>query len=145
MKEINYKLYYNDKSPYNEVISILKSTNNDFIPALSSKYSLETIANKYIEKAPLYIAYLAETPIGLVAFYPNEKPNDSYLSLITVTKEYRGLNIGKKLETLCIAYCRKKNSKGLLVNMRKSNKNLLHSRFNIGYSLVKEYKLEYSV
>jgi len=144
MKNITYKLYQKDNNAYSDIYSILEETDNDFIPSLTSKFKIEDVTKKYIELAHTYIAYVENKPAGLVAYYPNKKPKDSYLSIITVKKAYRGLQIGKTLELKCIEFCKRIDSKGLLVNMRKSNGGLFKSRINLGYQTTKEYKLEYS-
>lgn len=144
MEEITYKIFFRDKSVFKEVIDVMKQTNHDFVPPLSDKFKLEDIAQKYIDRAHIYISYFNNKPCGLVAFYPNIRPKDSYLSMIMVNKEYRGKSIGKNLELLCLDFCKENNSKGVMVNMRKSNERLLQSRQELGYKIIKEYQLDYS-
>lgn len=141
---IQIKLINNNIDYYNDLLHILEVTDNDFIPSISSKTKLEDVARKYIDLAYCFIAYVDHKPAGFVAFYFNELPQDSYLSLIGVCEEFRGLEIGKNLELECIKYCKKNNSKGLHLNMRKSNKRLYESRLKLGYKVVKEYYLPYS-
>lgn len=144
MEDVHYKLIIREKEYYEDVYSLLQTTNDDFTPALTEKFSLEEITDKYIKLAHIYIAYVRDEPAGLVAFYPNEFPKDSYMSLIAVKSEFRGFQIGKSLETKCINYCQQFGSKGLLLNMRRSNSKLFESRQKLGYKVVKEYTLEYS-
>ena len=137
-------MFFQDSTVLKEVIDVMKGTNHDFVPPLSDKFKIEVIAQKYIDLAHLYIAYFNNKPCGLVAFYPNSRPKDSYLSIIMVNKKYRGKSIGKNLEVLCLDFCKKNNSNGVLVNMRKSNEQLLKSRQGLGYKIIKEYQLDYS-
>ncbi|WP_413531697.1 GNAT family N-acetyltransferase [Empedobacter brevis] len=141
---IEYQLIIGDSNYFDTIFNLLKDTDQDFIPSITSKFFLEDITKKYIDRACLYIAYFDSIPAGFVSFYVNEYPNNSYLSLIAVKSEFRGYEIGKNLELNCIEYCRKKKSKGLNVNMRKSNDRLYRSRIKLGYIVTKEYKLEYS-
>lgn len=144
MDEITYKLFYLDDTVFDVVYHILNDTDHDFVPPLSDKFKIEVITKKYIDLSHLYISYFNNEPCGLVAFYPNVYPADSYLSLIAVKKKFRGLKIGKNLELLCLNFCKENNSAGMLVNMRKSNEQLLKSRQELGYEIIKEYKLDYS-
>lgn len=144
MNEITYKIFYQDNKILPIVLDILNETDYDFVPPLSAKFKLEEIAKKYVDLAHLCIAYVNNMPSGLVAFYPNKSPKDSYLSIIMTKKEFRGLQIGKNLELSCIEYCKNYKSRGLLVNMRKSNTNLFNSRLKLGYKVIKEYQLDYS-
>lgn len=141
---ISFQLAIRDRSFYEDILYVLKSTDNDFVPAISKKQTLENVADKYVNLAHVYLAYVNNVPVGFVSFYPNEFPETSYLSLIGVKSEYRGQEIGKNLELKCIEYCKKINSKGLRLNMRKSNIKLLESRLKLGYLITNEYIMEYS-
>lgn len=143
MKAIEYKLSIKNKDYYNDIFTILSETDKDFSPPISAKDTLENISVKYSRLAHVILAYVDREPAGFVSFYPNF-PEDSYLSLIGVKSEFRGLQIGKNLEINCINFCKKYKSKGLLLNMRKSNSKLYESRLKLGYKVIKEYKLEYS-
>src|SRR5690606_35116956 len=127
-----------------DVLLILTDTDKDFIPALTAKYRLIEIVEKYISFAHIYIAYVEGEPAGLVTFYPNLAPKDSYLSVVAVRSSFRGMNIGKMLEENCILFCKNINSEGLCLNMRKSNERLFKSRVKMGYIVIKEYQLPYS-
>ena len=144
MEEINYAHFYKNPDIFSDVFLILNETDQDFIPSLTSKFQLDQVVDKYINLAHIIIAYVNGNPIGLVSFYVNEKPKDSYLSVIAVRGKYRGFQVGKNLEIKCIEVCKKSKSNGMLVNMRKSNTQLLNSRLTLGYQIVKEYKLDYS-
>lgn len=146
MEKSNFeiKLFYKDQACYEDLTTILRKTDKDFIPSLTAKYNLTDVVKKYMTLAHIFLAYIGEVPVGLVTFYPNVIPKDSYLSLIAVDKNFRGKGIGKELEMKCIDFCKDFNSKGLMLNMRKSNKKLLSSRLGMGYRVVKEYTLSYS-
>lgn len=137
--KVTYKLFYKDNSVKDQIKEILYKTDSDFIPALSQKVNIEELTIKYIEKAHILIAYVDEKPVGLVAFYANPAPDNSYLSLICVVKDFRGLGIGKELEVRCINECKAKKSRGIAVNMRKSNTKLYDSRLRLGWKVEKEY------
>lgn len=139
-----YKLIIKDEAYHSVIYSLLEATNNDFKPSLTSKFTLEEITKKYIDFAFVYIVFINNEPAGLVTFYVNKSPKDSYLSLIAVKTEFRGLNLGKTLELKCIDYCKSKNSKGIALNMRKSNVKLFNSRIDLGYKVIREYQLENS-
>lgn len=136
---IVYRLFCNDNI-YDIIYLIIKETDNDFIPKLSDKYKLEEIAEKYIKYSHCIIAYVNDEPAGLAAFYPNPKPNTSYFSLLSVRKKFRGYQIGRNLEIKCIEYCRKIDSLGLDLTMRKSNTTLFQKRLEFGYQVLREYK-----
>lgn len=142
--EIKYALYYKNKDVFSDVYLILKETDQDFVPSLTSKFQLKEVVNKYLSLAHVLIAYINGEPSGLVSFYVNEKPLDSYLSIIAVRAKYRGYQVGKNLEIKCLEICKNSNSNGMLVNMRKSNTKLLNSRLSLGYRIIKEYRLDYS-
>lgn len=142
-EEIKYKLFDKDKSSQIFIYDILHSTNNDFIPALSSKVDIQGISKKFASLASVIIAFVDNIPVGLVAYYNNPAPNFSYLSIICVKKEFRGYGIGRNLEIKCLNNCKNFNSSGLTLNMRVSNQKLLKSRLELGYKIVKEYKSHY--
>lgn len=144
MEGIKYLNFYKNDKVFDDVFSLLTETDQDFVPTLSSKFSIDEIVNKYIKFANIIIAYKGNKPIGLVSFYANPNPKDSYLSLITVSENFRGYQVGKNLELKCLEFCANIKSKGVVVNMRKSNIKLLNSRLNLGYKIINEYKLEYS-
>ncbi len=139
LNQITYKLFYNDANVINHVKEILLKTDNDFIPAISEKVKIEELVIKYIQKAHLLLAFVNNRPAGMVAFYVNRSPENSYLSLICVVSEFRGRGIGRELEVRCIEECRVQESKGIAVNMRKSNTNLYNSRLELGWQVQKEY------
>ena len=141
---IEIKLINNNTHYYNDLLYILKVTDKDFVPSISEKTKLEDVAKKYIDLAYCFIAYVDNKPAGFVSFYCNEFPQDSYLSLIAVCEEFRGLQIGMNLELECIKYCKENKSNGLNLNMRKSNTRLYESRLKLGYKVIKEYHLPYS-
>lgn len=142
-KYVEYIHYQKCKDSYDDILKILIETDSDFTPSISSKYNLEDVAKKYSNLANVIIAYFENTPIGLVAFYPNINAS-SYMSIIMVTKRFRGLSIGKSLEEKCINYCMQISSNSLSLNMRKSNISLFNSRIRMGYKIIKEYYTDFS-
>lgn len=144
MDKIEFKLYFQDSKARSFIEIILKETDKDFIPNLSSKYKLDDIVEKYLTLAHNLIVFVQNEPAGMVSFYPNIQPENSYLSIICVRDKYRGMSIGKELEKKCIQFCKSYNSYGLSVSMRKSNLNLFNSRLNMGYKVEREYKNTFS-
>lgn len=139
MSNIEYKLYHKDENIEDNLSIILKETDADFQPRLTEKYKIEEIIDKFVKLSHCIISFVNGEPAGLVVFYPNEKPKDSYLSIICVREKFRGLKIGITLEEKCLNYCKNQKSRGLRLNMRKSNNKLFNSRINLGYIVEKEY------
>ena len=142
--EIKYISFDKDDSSFQLILNILLSTDSDFSPPISSKVDIHDISKKYAEKASVFIAFVNNQPAGLVAYYPNTVPDFYYLSIICVKNEFRGNGIGKTLEEKFISDCMSINSRGVRLNMRKSNYKLLNSRLNLGYNIIREYKNEFS-
>lgn len=143
-KNIEYRLFSKDITAERFIRDLLEATDKDFIPTLSSKYNIIDITKKYTNRADVLVAFSDNKPAGMVVFYPNPFPLYSYLSIICVKKEFRGLGIGKELEIRCIEECKKIKSLGIEVNMRISNKELFKSRIELGWKIVKEYKTSFS-
>lgn len=137
---IDYQLYFNNPDAKKYIQLILEETDNDFIPKISSKFELSKIVDKYSRLAYNLIVFVDESPAGLVSFYINTHPDNSYLSIICVRKEFRGMQLGLELEKRCIQTCKNYKSSGLKLNMRKSNTRLLESRLSMGYKITKEYE-----
>jgi ribosomal protein S18 acetylase RimI-like enzyme len=78
------------------ILKHLNHCNNQFVPALSTRVSLEVYANKMADYAILFEAWADEQLIGMVAMYLNEQKH-GYITNVTVYNEYSGKGIAKRI------------------------------------------------
>lgn len=86
-----------------DIFTHLYHCNNQFVPALSTRVSLEEYAKKIADNATLFEVWVNEKLIGLVAMYLNEH-NIGYITNVSVYKEYSGKGIAKKIFIILIDY-----------------------------------------
>ena len=82
----------------------------DFNPPLTDKVEFCDFIKKITEKAVLITQKSDNKLVGLTVLYCNNvKERKSYISLVGVLKEYRGLGMAKNMLNKAITYARKQN------------------------------------
>jgi ribosomal protein S18 acetylase RimI-like enzyme len=82
--------------------------NSFFVPKLSNCVSINDYSEKLSEFACVYFAVYEEFDIGMVAFYLNFENKKSFITSVSVRKEFQKYGIGSALislvENVAIAY-----------------------------------------
>jgi len=78
------------------ILTHLNHCNNQFVPALSTRFSLEVYAKKMADYAILFEAWADEQLIGMVAMYLNEQKH-GYITNVSVYNEYGSKGIAKQI------------------------------------------------
>lgn len=115
-------VYCSNKAKYQFVFSHLLQCNNNFIPQLSERVSLEHFSNKIIEKAITFEAWENNALIGLVSAYFNDTENMvGYINNVSTIKEFMGNGIASKLLEMCIEYGKEQNFKEIKLEVSDRN------------------------
>ncbi|MDY0142786.1 MAG: GNAT family N-acetyltransferase [Bacteroidales bacterium] len=122
------------------VVEILTQYDSYFIPKISERNNLIEYAEKLASNATFIIAKKFNNIAGFAAFYFNQAPKSSYLTLIAVNKDFQGLGIGKSLINELILFCRTKNSTGIMLEMRANDSKLLNFYTKLGFEITEKFK-----
>lgn len=89
-------------SDFNEVLKAIYAISDSHTPPLIEKIkNVEEYANKLSQNAEVYV-YETKAINALIAFYNNDMENKtSYITQITVNKNFQGEGLGKRLLELC--------------------------------------------
>jgi ribosomal protein S18 acetylase RimI-like enzyme len=85
------------------ILTHLNHCNNQFVPSLSTRVSLEVYAKKMADYAILFEAWADEQLIGMVAMYLNEQKH-GYITNVSVYNEYGGKGIAKQIFVYLMEY-----------------------------------------
>lgn len=85
------------------ILTHLNHCNNQFVPALGTRVSLEVYAKKMVDYAILFEAWADERLIGMVAMYLNDQKH-GYITNVSVYNEYGRKGIAKQIFLNLIEY-----------------------------------------
>ena len=121
-----------------ELLSFLKSINNDFNPPLTNKVNLCDYVDKIKKKAKLvYYRSTNDKLVGLVVMYcNNEIEFKSYISLVGVLREYRGGGIARKMLKESIDFVKKKHYR--VIGIHSNNSKAINLYKNLGFRIKEE-------
>lgn len=98
------QIVYKINTASEEAILIhLNHCDNQFVPALSTRVSLEIYAKKLADYATLFEAWVDDLLIGMVAMYLNEHKH-GYITNVSVYNEYGGRGIAKQIFVILMEY-----------------------------------------
>lgn len=132
--QIVYKL--NTASEVN-ILTHLIHCNNQFVPALSTRVSLETYAKKIANYAILFEAWFDEKLIGMVAMYLNENKH-GYITNVSVYNEYRGNGIAKQIFVNMMDYTKANNISEVKLEVSVINIAAINLYKNFGFESLEE-------
>ncbi len=133
MGSIQFIRYENDSSIAPDVLHVLKSVNEEFVPHLNTWVDLDAYSKKVSSKAVCWLAYDDSEVIGLAACYVNQAPDFSFWTMLAVRKEYRNRLVALQLEPLVIKYCREKGSRGILAEVDPRHADLINLHNYFGF------------
>ena len=129
MKTIEYKINHSNKF---DILKHLNICDDDFIPKLSSKVSLEEYSNKIFENAIRIEAWINNDLIGLIAVYQNELNQEMYITNVSIEKKYTGNGIANQLMNDLIAIFNNTQIKIIKLEVDINNKKAinLYTKYN---------------
>ena len=81
-----------------ELLSFLETVDKDFPVPLSEKQNLAQLSEKLIQKADIFAKRIDGVLAGVaIGYITNSTTNLSFLSIVAVKKEFRGLGISKEV------------------------------------------------
>jgi ribosomal protein S18 acetylase RimI-like enzyme len=128
-----------NESSQDQIFCHLNECDLDFIPSLSSRIDIETYSNKIRSNAVTIEAFCDDNLIGLLAVYvKKDEISDSYITNVSVVKEYWGKGIGSSLLHHCITFLQNHHIKG--VTLEVNSENIVVQRFykKSGFNIVGE-------
>jgi len=154
MKNIAYLIENNPSKEIDKIANFLMKIDNDFVPKLSERIkklsdtsSFISYAKKLSNKSTRAIAIdkSSNTIIGMIAFYSNDMKNfESYIPIVAVLEEYRGMGVGNQLLKMCIEYLSENRFKKVVIKTWKNN-NAINLYKKHGFKIIEEtpdnYKL----
>lgn len=118
-REIVFSL---NKATKENIFDHLLHCNYEFIPPLSYRLDIKNYSCKIFENADLFEAWVDGVLIGLVAAYCDNNINKaSYITNVSVFKEWRGGGVATNLLDHCIEYVKNKRFEQVVLEVHESN------------------------
>jgi len=119
------------------IFTHLNHCNNQFVPALNTRVSLEAYAKKIADYAILFEAWADEKLIGLVAIYLNEQKH-GYITNVSVYNEYSSKGIAKKIFVNLMEYAMANNISEIKLEVSVINIAAIKLYKNFGFESIEE-------
>ena len=95
--------FYLNKATKAEITNHLLLCDTDFIPQLSERVEISNYANKIVDSAMRFEAWVDGALIGLVAVYCNDYEHlTAYITTVSVLKVWQGRGVASQLMQQCI-------------------------------------------
>lgn len=129
MNKVEFKI---NQSCSSDILEHLKKCNDQFIPPLSSRVSIDEYSFKIFEKAIRFELWDGLNLIGLTAAYKNNERNSLFITNVSIEKDYSGNGLANKLIEEVINYCKTNGFKNikLEVNIDNFKAISLYTKFN---------------
>lgn len=122
-----------------EINGHLIKCNDNFLPPLNKKVSIEEYSKKLFEKSVTFEAWSGNLLAGLVAAYFNDKENFAgFISNVSVLPEYSGKGIASVLLEHCNKYAAKKGFKEIKLEVSQENYPAIHLYKKSGYNEIEK-------
>jgi ribosomal protein S18 acetylase RimI-like enzyme len=122
----------NESSEY-EVLEHLSLCEMDFVPPLSERVDLGEYAKKLIDKSIRYEAKTDSHLVGLVAAYINEVEGFSYITNVSLLRDYRNRGIGRRLMKAAALDAENKGLNTLVLETARENEKALSLYLQLGF------------
>jgi len=124
---------------FNELYDFLVSCDNDFIPSLSSKVNIYDYSIKLLKNSEIISLICNEKLIGLLAIYCNNFINkEAFISVVCLSKDYRGYGLSKVLLEKSIEIAKNKNFLKIKLEVNKNNKIAIKLYNKFGFKKILE-------
>jgi len=111
----------------------LKDCNDNFLPPLDERVDLEEYSKKISNKCILLEAWADHVLVGFIAAYFTDNLNrSSFITNVSVLKDFIGMGLASELLNQCIKYAQKKDYKEIKLEVYKDNVQAirLYEKFN---------------
>jgi ribosomal protein S18 acetylase RimI-like enzyme len=132
--QIVYKL---NTASEDNILTHLNVCNNQFVPALNTRVSLDAYAKKMANFAILFEAWLDEKLIGMVAMYLNEQKH-GYITNVSVYNKYRGKGIAKQIFVNLLEYTKTNNISEIKLEVSTINVAAINLYKNFGFQNIEQ-------
>lgn len=105
-----------------EIMIHLNLCDDFFSPPLSSRVNIDQYAEKIVKNAITFEAWNKCELVGLIAAYLNIENQTSFITNVSVLKEFMGKGISAKLLSNCFDYLLTNHYKKVDLEVNKSNK-----------------------
>jgi ribosomal protein S18 acetylase RimI-like enzyme len=102
------------------LIEHLTHCNEQFMPPLNTKVSIEAYGKKISKNAIVFEAWEGNILVGMVAMYVNENI-EGYLTNVSVFSEYGGKGIASQIFNNLMAYSEENNISSIKLDVNASN------------------------
>ncbi len=124
-----------------ELLSFLETVDKDFPVPLSEKQNLAQLSEKLIQKADIFAKRIDGVLAGVaIGYITNSTTNLSFLSIVAVKKEFRGLGISKEVVSKYLQEVKKSAGRRLIgaeVYTKQENKIAVKMYKDLGFVLYK--------
>nr|WP_320118356.1 GNAT family N-acetyltransferase [uncultured Marinifilum sp.] len=127
---IEYKI---NTSKSENILIHLNKCNNHFNPPLNQTVNLKEYSDKIHKNSITFEAWYKKELIGLVATYFNDNKIDSFITNVSVIKEFWGHGIASNLIDSCISYARNNSFKQIQLEVNKDSKQAIHVYEKYGF------------
>ena len=104
---IDLIVYKTNNASVSEILNFLIQCDEDFIPPLSSRVTLNHYADKIAQKSKRFEAWHEDQLIGLVAMYCNDSENSkAFITNVSVQSAFARRGVAKKLLQQCIEHAK---------------------------------------
>jgi ribosomal protein S18 acetylase RimI-like enzyme len=128
---MNYKI---NTATQLQICDLLYECNNNFIPSLSSRVSIEDYSKKIFSNAVNFEAWNNKKLIGLISMYINN--NFGYITNVCVLKTYSKKGVASKLLQNCFNYAIE--NKTFYIELETNENNIaamkLYTKFGFKFS-----------
>lgn len=126
--------YHINRASEAEIAEHLTRCDADFIPPLTGRVEIEDYARKIASKATRYEAWTGDSLIGLVAIYYNTDSRITYVTNVSVMREWLGNGIATRLMSQCIAHAKTLNMKRISLQVGEENQGAIKLYEKMGFS-----------
>lgn len=132
--KIEYKI--NTASEF-ALVEHLKHCDNQFVPPLNSRVSIESYGKKIFENAIVFEAWWDNVLVGMVAMYLNEN-RDGYITNVSVYNEYGSAGIASQIFTNLQAYSEENDISSIKLEVNASNVAAIGLYKKFGFKFIEE-------
>lgn len=130
-------VYKKNTASVNTIFIHLNHCNNQFVPALSTRVSLEVYAKKMVYNAILFEAWTDEKLIGMVAMYLNEQKH-GYITNVSVYNEHVGKGIAKQIFVNLMEFAKANSISEIKLEVSAINIVAINLYKNFGFESIQE-------
>lgn len=122
-----------------ELENFLNAVDKDFPVPLSEKTNLSILSNKLIQRADIFAKRVNGNLAGVaIGYITNSTTNISFLSIVAVKKEYRGLGISKEIISQYLKTVKEKETfTGVEVYTKEENTVAVKTYKSLGFVIYK--------